>query len=166
MACGLLLACTLVLGLGFAGRQFLLNSKLARALTPPHTEAKYEQIQRLVAAGAWVETHGEGLRGCTPLFKAVAAGDTPFVAGLLARGARVDRSDARQWRGATPLMIAAFSGHDDVVSLLLMHGADPNARDATGATPLDYAGAYNLSKTEALLKRGGAKRTRYARDPL
>lgn len=54
---------------------------------------------------------------------------------------------------ATPLHYAAIYGSADAVRILLSAGADPNARNANGATPLIYA-AWNLEKTRLLVERG------------
>jgi ankyrin repeat protein len=61
---------------------------------------------------------------------------TQMVRMLLARGARVDRTDDA---GRTALHHAALAGRRDVAEVLLARGARMDARASTGETPLDFA---------------------------
>ncbi|HEV2426032.1 MAG TPA: ankyrin repeat domain-containing protein [Terriglobia bacterium] len=55
--------------------------------------------------------------------------------------------------GSTPLMYAALYGNTDSMKRLLAAGADPNARNAAGATALMWA-AYDLDKARLLVDHG------------
>lgn len=73
---------------------------------------------------------------------------------LLAQGASTEMPGAG---GATLLCLAAIASDPGGVTALLDHGADPNARDASGYTPLMHAasiGATSLPVVQALLARG------------
>lgn len=73
---------------------------------------------------------------------------------LLERGADVD-AHGRSWMTGTALNSAAAGGHTDVARLLLDAGADPNARQASGWTPL-HSAAHNddLELVELLISLG------------
>ncbi len=57
-----------------------------------------------------------------PIHDAAAKGDITELETILARGASINKRDAR---GRTPLYWAALNGHEDVIEYLLVNGADP-----------------------------------------
>ena len=61
--------------------------------------------------------------------------------------------------GSTPLHLAARTTgiNLEAVELLLMAGADPNLRDSTGRTPLDWAETGGRTALAALLREYGGK---------
>jgi len=69
--------------------------------------------------------------------------------------------------GATPLMYAAALGSTEAMKLLLDRGADPNARNAFGATALLWA-AGDIEKVRLLLAKGAAVNaaSNFGRTPL
>lgn len=69
--------------------------------------------------------------------------------------------------GTTPLMYAAAVGSSEAVKLLLDCGADPNARNAFGATALMW-GAGDITKVRLLLAKGANvnARSNFDRTPL
>jgi ankyrin repeat protein len=50
-------------------------------------------------------------------------------------------------------MIAAMFNRTEIVDLLIAHGADPQARDASGVTPLDAANRMGAPDTPAQLAK-------------
>jgi len=60
------------------------------------------------------------------------------------------------WRDVAALHSAATSGDADRLVSLLGSGADPNARDASGATPLHAAAAAGCARAVRVLLAGGA----------
>jgi ankyrin repeat protein len=51
------------------------------------------------------------------------------------------------------LMIAAMFNRTEIVDLLIAHGANPQARDASGVTPLDAANRMGAPDTPAQLAK-------------
>lgn len=79
---------------------------------------------------------GDAARSYSPLCAAARGGNAAAIRLLVAAGAATDETDTPSH--ATPLMLAASGMHIAAVATLLELGADPNARDATGNTPLMY----------------------------
>lgn len=136
------------------------NATNRRAATPLH----YACDPRPKSGGVWnparqteligllVEYGGEldhaDRGGATPLHRAVRARSVAAVRGLLDAGARVDCQLGK--RGSSPLHLAVQStgaggtagsidAQLEIVAALLEHGADPDAVDARGRTPRDWA---------------------------
>lgn len=80
----------------------------------------------------WQVTSG----GFSAMHFAAQQGDIESLRILLEAGADIDASHPEL---GCPLNIAIASGHEDFALYLLEHGADPNIRDAWGASPLHYA---------------------------
>lgn len=74
--------------------------------------------------------------GFTAMHFAAQQGNIESVRVLLGAGADIDESHLEY---GTPLMIAIASGNEELASYLLKQGANPNAKDAWGATALHYA---------------------------
>lgn len=93
--------------------------------------------------------------GLTALMRAAARGDAAGVATIVAGGADVNAVHGET--RLTPLMFAAYFGHDAVVRLLIEKGAQPNLKDATGASAADWAGQGGYDGTATLLQKAGAQ---------
>ena len=59
--------------------------------------------------------------------------------------------------GRTPLHYAALEGDVDRVTRLLAEGLDPNASDAQGFVPLQFAAQEYHPEVVEILLRGGAR---------
>lgn len=59
--------------------------------------------------------------------------------------------------GNNGLILSSVRGHEGVVACLLAHGADPNQRNAMGASPLFYAATRGHHGVVTLLLRHGAR---------
>ncbi|MCD6013184.1 MAG: putative multiple ankyrin repeat single kh domain protein [Flavipsychrobacter sp.] len=87
-------------------------------------------------------------KGRTPLMVACAYYSGKSICNMLIdRGADVN---VAAQDCSTPLMVAAQSAKLDVVELLLKKGANPNAKDASGKTALEYA--KNATELEYIKK--------------
>lgn len=110
--------------------------------------ATADDVRKAIERGESVNTE---IVSAFPLHHAVEhATDVDAIGVLLIRGARVD---ARAWvSGETPLQRAAqrskYQIRGAIMKLLLEHGANVNARDATGDTPLHWAGLENIANLE------------------
>lgn len=91
-----------------------------------------DEIQRCLDKGYNLETT---LYGNSPLGEAVAY---PAVMKLLLEKGLDPNPKSG---GMSPLSTAVVAGNApvEVVALLIKHGADPNLKDATGKSPIDYA---------------------------
>jgi ankyrin repeat protein len=104
---------------------------------------------------AYLLDHGARLN----LWTAIALDRADAVRSLVSRdpgllSARMSRNQHRR----TPLHHAAAKDRPQMVALLLERGADPNATDATGATPLTTASQENSDpEIVAMLVTAGAK---------
>lgn len=74
--------------------------------------------------------------GYTPLLFAARVGDLESAKLLLAHGADVNESNPED---GSALVIATAGGFEKLAMFLLENGANPNAKDASGLTPLHYA---------------------------
>jgi ankyrin repeat protein len=98
---------------------------------------------------------GADVDGLTPLMRAAARGDVAAVTAVVAAGADVNATHAETRLAA--LMFAAYFGHEAVVRLLLEKGAQPNLKDATGASAADWASTGSRDGTATLLLTAGAQ---------
>ncbi|MBY3064198.1 ankyrin repeat domain-containing protein [Rhizobium laguerreae] len=102
-------------------------------------------MRGLLASVALIFTATVAAAG-SPLFDAVATGNTAVVEQVLATGADVD-SRARDQ--ATPLINAALGAQLAIAALLIGKGADVMARNSGGFTPLHaaaFSGSVPISK--------------------
>jgi cytochrome c551/c552 len=81
----------------------------------------------------------------------IRAGDAHAIDALLT--AKPKSASARGLHGTTPLMAAALYGDAALVKRLIAAGADPNARNAAGATALMWA-TPDVQKIQLLLDAG------------
>jgi truncated hemoglobin YjbI/ankyrin repeat protein len=100
-----------------------------------------ELSSMLSRAGARIDQSGDWIRvSCTG--NQGRRDDPEYVAALLRHGARVDdrRETVQTTDGgrATALHYAAKAGFVKTIEVLLDHGADPQIRDDSGLTPLDW----------------------------
>lgn len=72
------------------------------------------------------------------LHMAAEKGDAASIAGLLAKGAKID---ARDESGRTALLIATHANQIEAAKVLIEAGADVNAKDNINDSPYLYAGA-------------------------
>ena len=111
-------------------------------------------VAALIEAGA--DIHARQEDGPTPLHDARSP---EAVALLLEAGADIEaRATFSGWRspighGMTPLHVAAKRGDAAVFMALLAAGADPEALDADGGTPMDYAGEQEALRELEVVKR-------------
>ena len=113
----------------------------------------FRQVRQDIAA--YLLDHGARLN----LWTAIALDRADAVRSLVSRdpgllSARMTRNQHRR----TPFHHAAAKNRPQIVALLLELGADPNATDATGATPLTTATQENADpEIVAMLLEAGAK---------
>lgn len=163
-----------------------VNTLDSRGYAPLHSAAYYnprpEIATALIAAGADVNARdphgyvppGRAANHRTPLLMALYRGgwsmggqpmptgrSVPVVEVLVRAGAKVEQADES---GLTALHMAAI-WTPDAFPLLLRLGADPNALDANGKTPWDYAlrnrSLHELEEVRRMreeMRRGGAER--------
>jgi RNA polymerase sigma factor (sigma-70 family) len=92
--------------------------------------------------------------GATPLIAALFGRRVEAARMLIERGADVHRKrGGKGWprAGWSPLHYAAAYGFADIVAMLLERGASPDARDASGARPLDVAREAGQEEAAGLL---------------
>lgn len=88
-------------------------------------------VRHLLDRGAALEREG-----WTPLHYAASGPETPVVALLLDRGARIDAPSLNR---STPLMMASRYGPESSVNLLLARGANATLRNDLGLGAADFA---------------------------
>ena len=110
-------------------------------------------VDRLIQAGAWVETYD---RACaTPLDRAAAAGHATTIERLIEAGAPVKTSD---FAGVTPLHRAVEAGAAESTRILIKHGANPHEADGEGRTPATMAQAAGQQDIVKQIQEWDAKR--------
>jgi ankyrin repeat protein len=112
-------------------------------------------LAELLRRGVNPDTLAQGTR---PVLVAMEQGRKRAVSMLLEAGASVAATDSK---GRTLLHVgleAVHSGalHHSALVSILKREADPNAQDATGATPLHYAARWGLSDAAKQLVAYGA----------
>ncbi len=112
-------------------------------------------VETLLSAGAEVNvTLGSGN---SALHTAAFHGHHEIVEILISAGAAVDGViDRGKYHGTTPLHYAALFGDHDSLEILLKSGADPNARNAVGHSPLNYASCFGKRSFHDKLTAHGA----------
>ncbi len=99
-----------------------------------------------------IDTPGPG--GETALGLAAQYGDMEIVAALLTAGADPNLGSSKL--KTPPILDAAENGHTGVVEKLLKAGANPDAKDANGATPLVEAADWGDPEMVKLMLDAGA----------
>ena len=135
-------------------RSGAVNTYAYDGWTPLHLAAFFGRLdaaERLIAAGAALNSASTNSMRNTPLHAAVAGGRTDVALLLIERGADVSVPDSGQH---TPLHIAAENGNAPVVKALLARGADPHAVDVEDKTPLSRAAARNHANIVDLINLG------------
>lgn len=89
---------------------------------------------------------------------AALAGNIPAIDELLDRGADINLDKVTEYaaQGGTALHLASFTGNAEVTAHLLSRGADPNALDANGDPPLNWAIFFGRERITDLLAANGA----------
>jgi ankyrin repeat protein len=125
-------------------------------------ERHAETAQTLIENGADVPARSK--RGFTALLFAAQQGDLKVAQILLAAGAGVNEATPKD---GNTLVVAAAGGHASLASFLLDKNADPDVKDARGATALHYAAANRnmLELVKSLLAHRANPNTRLERNP-
>ena len=113
---------------------------------------EFGAVQKLINAGAQIDSVGEN-PGCnTALQQASAKGSVEIVKLLLDAGARVDLQKSPRFSQNSALQAAVANGHPDVVRFLIERKADRNARGGYDhAGLLHTAAAYRRKEVLELL---------------
>jgi hypothetical protein len=127
------------------------NSAILAAALQGRTEA----VKLLIESGAKVDDTNDF--GATPLILACREAKGEVAKLLIEKGANVNAADKR---GLTPLIhvvvhrkaIQSETSVEDFVKLLLASHADPNTKDATGRTALDYVQEIGKKTLVTLLR--------------
>jgi len=110
------------------------------------------EMKRLVAAGARVDSVGDGM---TALQWSAKEGHLPVVKCLVEKGAQVDLKTKSH---SAPLHHAIWRGDIDMVKFFLGKGARVDIRENDGEQPLHtaaYGGAYWVATALCLIVQGG-----------
>ncbi|OGP60430.1 MAG: hypothetical protein A2V67_19020 [Deltaproteobacteria bacterium RBG_13_61_14] len=94
------------------------------------------------------------IEGETPLHRAAWTGQKKIAEFLIAKGAKVNKSDGMFF--STPLIYAACQGHKEVAELLINKGAYVDNSDSEGWNPVLCAVWYGHKEVLELLLRHGA----------
>jgi ankyrin repeat protein len=111
------------------------------------------------------DVHLRRTDGATPLYQAAANGHASVVKRLV--DAKSDIEARTTETNSTPLLAAARNGKDTSVLALIELSADPNSRNAMGATPLHLAVfASHAKSVRILLDHGANVRSSIKKGPL
>jgi ankyrin repeat protein len=126
----------------------LLDGEARTPLIHSAISGKMEILSWLLANGADIDHQDRD--GRTALHYAVSVKRVDMVTELLERGADVHLSDVH---GNAPLWRAVFDakGKYDLVELLLSHKANPNSKNRSNASPLDFAHRIGDDRLASLL---------------
>lgn len=123
----------------------------ATPLTAAISCGKNEIAKFLIQKGA--NPNLQPAAASTPLTTAARATNKEMMVYLLQHSANIQQIDCRD--KSTALITATKYAEPDTVKVLLSHGADPNMRDTSGCSALDYAVKIkDEAKTRLLLEHG------------
>ena len=125
-----------------------------------------EKVKKLIEAGA--DPNEPGVNGMLPLGVAAGGGDTKTLKALLA--GKADSNGRAPPFHAPPLSLAAFAGKLETIRMLLEWGADPELKDNTGQSPIDYLRESNFLSSDTVRKIEGClsdsiKKNQSPKDP-
>jgi ankyrin repeat protein len=133
-------------------------------VTPERSEMNLARLMfSSMCAGTLICCSAFAQDGADRFYQAIRNDDLGLLR-TMAGAASINSADRH---GTTPLMDAAAIGSTDTVKLLLDRGADPNAKNAFGATPLMWA-AGDIEKVRLLVGKGANvnARSNIGRTPL
>ena len=112
-----------------------------------------EEITRLVAKGARVNSKDKNHDGATALHAAVETGNPEIVQFLLSSGAKINGRDSLK---RTPLMLMDDDATPELFQLLLRYGAKIDLVDKQGFTALSYFAGFDKPDIVRLFVTAGA----------
>jgi ankyrin repeat protein len=124
-------------------------------------KGSYKDVRLALTNGDFEIKHiNEASGGHTALMIAVMVKqDEALTELLLSIGAEIDQKVGKM--NQTVLHTAAmFCSNRKVIELLIENGADINAKDSSGATPLDLADGYGNTNAGMAIAKAGGKRNK------